>query len=309
MATLDHEPFGLLEMGSNSLKFYLVKVAGQGPHSIQTHKFPWKVAHDFFSTGRLEEGTVQEMLRALRAVEAVSEGVPLPVMLTLATGVFREVADLPSLASRIRTETGIRIRVISGEDEARLMARASPERKRAGTFLLCDLGGATTEWARIQNGAGTAWGSLPLGAIRNEYRFRHLRGDPEEYVRRSRVYCDEHLGALPAIPGTAVLAAGGTARAAALCAGTGQISAEALSAMVHQVARDGPPPGLKPERRAVFLPGLIILERILGRSHAAFLESSASSVRDGMAFRLARLLATHRRAELHSTLLLHTHWS
>jgi exopolyphosphatase/pppGpp-phosphohydrolase len=63
---------------------------------------------------------------------------------------------------------------------------------------------------------------------------------------------------------------------------------------------------LRPERQAVFLPGLVILERILVRTGAAAIEHAMTSVRDGMAERLIQLLGTHRRQDLHSTLLLHT---
>ncbi len=307
-AVVTPEPFGLLEFGSNSLKFYLVRLEAGGWHTIKTHKRPWRVAHAFFTEGRLGEGSVRELIDSLRSVETASEGVRLSSMLAVATGVFRELPDLDALASRVRAETGVRLRVISGEDEAKLMARAFLLTGRGGSFLLSDLGGATLEWAWIEEGKPTNCGSLPLGAIRNEHLFRRLRGDPESYLRESAIHCDSRLEALPAVPGTAILVTGGTARALASCRGTSRIALSDLRGLIRQVAREGAPASLKPERREVFLPGLVILERLLLRLGSDGMESAPISVRDGMAYRLIQLLGSRPRADLHSTLLLHTRY-
>jgi exopolyphosphatase/guanosine-5'-triphosphate,3'-diphosphate pyrophosphatase len=301
-------PFGLLELGSNSLKLYLVKPQPDGGHTIKAHKVPWRVAHDYFSVGRLEEKTTREMVAAIRALEHVSEGLKLAGMIAVATGVFRELKDIGSLADRIKSDAGLRLRVITGEDEARLMACGFPRGSRTGSVLLCDLGGATTEWARLVDGEIQGLGSLPLGAIRNEYAFRRWKGDTAKYLALSRQACDSALEAVEAPAGTAVLATGGTAKAAAACAGKDVVPAAELSELVQRVASRGPPDTLKPERRAVLLPGLVILERVVVHCGAPALEHTQTSVRDGMAERLVHLLGTYRREDLHATLLLYTRY-
>ncbi|HVR76094.1 MAG TPA: hypothetical protein VMT52_17315 [Planctomycetota bacterium] len=300
------QPFGLLELGSNSLKFYLVTPCASGGHMLKTHKFPWTVAHDFFSTGRVAPSTLDGVLKTLHKVEEVSEGVPLATMLAVATGIFRELPEIAVLGTRMKAESGIRLRVITGEDEAKLMAKCLPREESEASVLLCDVGGATTEWAWIERGTGRAWGSLPLGAIRNQYRFRELQGSPS-YLGESVRATDEVLSSLIVPPaGTRVMATGGTAKAAAKVTGSDIVSLDALRKLIETVLHEGPPPVLRPERQSVFLPGLVILERILVRAGAASLEHAMTSVRDGMAERLIQLLGSHRREDLHSTLLLRT---
>ncbi|MBI4605742.1 MAG: hypothetical protein HY721_27565 [Planctomycetes bacterium] len=303
---MSNESFGLLELGSNSLKFYLVEPKEGGGHAIKAHKVPWRVAHELFCRGSLGEQGLEEMVAAIRSVERVSEGVKLSSMIAVATGVFRELANISEVAVKVKADTGIRVRVIDGQDEARLMARSLRMEKREGSVLVCDLGGATTEWVRLQDGSLKGLGSLPLGAIRNEYRFRTLKGDPQGYLEASARGCDEALRGLEAPAGTAVLATGGTARAAAACAGKDRIPAGELREMIRRVLRDGPPASLKPERQAVLVPGLIILDRIVERCRSAHLEHTEHCVRDGMAFRLVQLLGVYRRDDLHATLLLNT---
>jgi exopolyphosphatase/guanosine-5'-triphosphate,3'-diphosphate pyrophosphatase len=303
---MGEDPFGLLELGSNSLKFYLVRTAAGGEPSVRTWKFPHRVAHDVFTAGKLEEPTALALIESLRSIEALTRGVRLSQMLALATGVFREIEEIEDLAARVKAETGIRIRVISGEDEAILMARSFCMDRAAGPTLLCDIGGATTQWAVVLGGKPAGFGTLPLGAIRNEYRFRHLRKDLEAYLRECAGHCDSLLAGVEVPSGASVRPTGGTARAAVRVLGESRIPREALARLIARSMGGERFPDLKPEREAVLLPGLIVLERILERCGTGTFELAPASVGNGMAERLLRLLATHPRSDLHATLLLET---
>ncbi len=304
---LGDKPFGLLELGSNSLKFYLVdSLSGPSP-SIKTKKFPWRIAHEFFSRGALGDEAIEELTTSIKGVESYSKGIPLDSMLAVATGVFREIPNATEIAKHVKAATGIRIRVISGSDEAKLMARDFHLQETAtGPTLLSDLGGATMEWAFVDNRSYRDWGSLPLGAIRNQYKFQSLRSDPAEYVQRSSKYCDEALRQLPIQDTVQVVATGGTAKAMAKCLGNNVVPLHEVRRLMEQVLREGAPNLLKPIRRLVFLPGIVILWRVLVRCKAQSFTYGKTSVRDGMAGRLTRLLGTYQRDKLHATLLLHS---
>ena len=303
------KPFGLLELGSNSLKFYRVERAQAETYRIATHKLPWRIAHVFFTGQTLNNESVEEILSALREVKTMAADLQLSGMLSLATGVFREISDIGSLADRIKKELGLRLRVISGKDEAKLMARGF-KAKSSGSVVLGDLGGATTEWAWIEGGRPKNWGSLRLGAIRNLCLLRKFEGQPEAYLERGRELCDLELRALPVETKSVFLVTGGTAKALADTGGSDDISCEGLEAIIRDVLKGGPPESLKPSRREVYLPGLIILARMMARCQASSLKYSRTSVREGMASRLVDLLdKKNGRQDLHSTLLLHTRGS
>lgn len=305
---MSDQPFGLLELGSNSLKFYRVERTSGDCYKIATHKIPWQIAHEFFCTQTLGEKSIEEIMVALREVQAMAADLELSGMLSLATGVFREIADIAPLAARIKNELGLRLRVISGKDEARLMARGF-KADTSGSVVLGDLGGATTEWAWINGGRAREWGSLRLGAIRNHCLLKDLQGHRAAYLERSRELCDRELNELPVNETSTLLVTGGTAKALAETQGQDDIRREDLEALIDHVLERGAPGRLKPSRREVFLPGLIILERLLVRSRAPSLKYSRTSVREGMASRLVDLLDKKGRQDLHSTLLLHTRGS
>ena len=88
--------FGLLELGSCSLKFYLVQPFGEDKkgsynYRVKPIKFPWRVAHHFFRVGDLCDEIFKEVLHHIEAVKDFSAGLPLHEMLALGGGVFREI--------------------------------------------------------------------------------------------------------------------------------------------------------------------------------------------------------------------------
>ncbi|MEM7233109.1 MAG: hypothetical protein AAF517_13085 [Planctomycetota bacterium] len=308
---MSQSPFGLLELGSNSLKFYRVRMKPGLGYDVSTFKFPWSVSHEVFSgdpvaDSEIPESVIGEVVSKVLGVRDIDPELPLETVLTVATGVFREFSDLSPLEDRLRAESKVRLRVISGEDEATLMARDFFARD-SEPKLLCDLGGATTEWASIIKRKPVACGSVRLGAIRNKYAVPVSPEDPKAFVARSRSYCDGHLRELPVAEGEVgveLLVIGGTAKALAKTIGSDEIPAEALTELIDRVVVDGPPEDLKPQRKPVFLPGLVVLERLAEHCGAPKLFYAKTSVRHGMAARLVKLLQSHDRDDLHTTLLL-----
>lgn len=307
MSTQEH---GLLELGSNSLKCHQVSKGSKATPDrwrVETRKFPWRVAHEFYSRGCVDDVALGEVICRLGDARSTLGKSNVEKIWAVATGVFREIPEANVLIERVQREVGIRPRVISGEDEARLMAKSFKPERTYARVILFDLGGATTEWATLVNGDLAGWGSLPLGTIRNEHKFRDFRENGGwSYVKRSAAYCDQVLADLSPPPDVEVVVTGGTSKTLSKQLDACVFSRSLLQKTLEQVVRDGPPPTLKPERREVFLAGIVILERLLARCGAGTVEHSRKGVREGLAHRLLRALKHYRREDLHATLLLHT---
>ena len=302
---MTRQPFGLLELGSNSLKHYRVEpVPGKG-HRIETRKIPWRIAYDYFKHGELRENAVTEIFDALSRVASESRGTPMSGMLCLATGVFREFSDIASLVAGVKERTGLRLRVISGEDEAKLMAKSLPD-IGAGSTVVADLGGATTEWAWIEDGKPRTWGSLLLGAIRNHCAVGDFPVTSPEYLEQSRQFCAAEASKLAGCGRCALLVTGGTAKALARSRNADVTSLAELREILQEIQESGPPESLTSERREVYLSGLVVLEQLMVELQASEFTYARASVREGMARRLVALLASRGGENLHSTLLLHT---
>jgi predicted Ser/Thr protein kinase len=299
------EPLLVLEAGSNSLKMYVVSPE-QGADSIEVFKYSWTIAHEFFSTGGLSEASFDEICSCIRRASDDGGGAEIAGALAIATGVFRELADPDELFARVKAETGVRLRLISGADEARLMARGLSELPLRPPAMLCDLGGATLEWVWLRDGHEPEFGSVPLGAIRNEYRLAPLRDTPEAYLRESDAVCDAALASIGVDEPVNIVFTGGTSEALASIVGRPEITAAELDELITRVLRDGPPEHLKPSRKQVLLPGLCIIRRVVARFGRGGLRYGSAAVRDGMIRRLLTILEDVPRAALHATLLLRT---
>ncbi len=292
-------PFELLEFGSNSLKYYRVQ-PGSGD-VMKTRKFPWRVAHDYFRNDRIDEQGVREVIDTVQHVPAMST----PIRLNVATGVFREIPSRESLATQLKRETGVRLRVISGKREAKLMAQGF-EADGAEPVFLVDLGGATTEWAWIQGGLMRGASSLKLGAIRNHLRVNAADSTPEDVIHRHEEYCHRQIDRLPLVSKSRLLATGGTAKAMARICESDVVGVDQLRARIRSVVEHGAPTSLEPARREVLAAGLIVLERVATFCRADAVEYARTSVRDGMAARLLQLSSSYDREDIHATLLVHT---
>jgi len=99
------------------------------------------------------------------------------IVQAVSTGVTRTASNRNAFLQRVLDDSGVRIRSISGEEEAELTARGVLHALGpfAGPFLLFDLGGGTTEF--ILGGescrSATAVRSLPLGALVLKEAFLH----------------------------------------------------------------------------------------------------------------------------------------
>ena len=105
------------------------------------------------------ESTAQAVLRLARmAAEHGAETVDL-----FATSATRDAKNGDALAERIFALCGLRLRVISGREEAALAFRAVSEGQRR---LVMDIGGGSTEWTVGENNCPQWSVSMQLGASR-----------------------------------------------------------------------------------------------------------------------------------------------
>lgn len=92
-----------------------------------------------------------------------------------ATSMLRDAVNGDAFREQIQRETGYPVTLLSGDEEARLIAQGvstDPELKATGgSFILFDLGGGSLELIRVAEGVFQQKVSLPLGAVRLAERF------------------------------------------------------------------------------------------------------------------------------------------
>ena len=152
-----------IDIGSNSVRLVLYRLEGRAIWTVFNEKVLAGLGRDLPTTGRLSPEGVVMAMTALRRFAAVLEGVRPDATLIAATAAVREAADGPDFCQRVAAETGLQIRVLSGEEEAKYAAMGVLAGAPNAHGVSADMGGASLELTRL-NGAGVEHGlTLPLG--------------------------------------------------------------------------------------------------------------------------------------------------
>ncbi len=296
-----------IDLGSNSCVFLVLE--GPVQQVLATDLAFCRLGEGLDETGRLQPQGIERSLDALKGFTERARDLGCDRIECVGTAALREGSNRQELIDRA-AEFGLRVRAITGEEEALLSARAAldhlPPTQQA---LVVDVGGASTEFILAQSGGDIVWRrSLPIGSVRLVERAGLFA--PAQDAAWSAVVSDigEALESLPHCPSVPVVAVAGTATTLVMCL-KGMATYE--SSQVDQVevsvaAMDGLLEDLKaldleqrilayhlPRARAdVFPVGITLLSQVLKRQQTGHL-----TVRDrGVSWGLAQtLLAQEER--------------
>lgn len=174
--------YGVVDVGSNAIRMQVIEVRGAGepPATLEARREPVRLGQDVFLTGAIPEGSVRKAVAALRTFRASCDAWHVRGLRAVATSALREASNRDTILRRIEREAGIRVDVISGTEEAYLLARGVASRLdlSEGRSLLVDVGGGSVEVTLIESGNIAVSESYRLGAVRLlEALRRDVRGD------------------------------------------------------------------------------------------------------------------------------------
>ncbi|MBO8202657.1 Ppx/GppA family phosphatase [Streptomyces smyrnaeus] len=172
---------GVLDVGSNTVHLLVVDAhPGARPLPAYSHKTTLRLAELLEEDGSISAEGVDRICVTLAEALQISEDKGVEALLPFATSAVREAANAEHVLHRIATETGVKLEVLSGADEARLTFLAVRRwfGWSAGRLLVLDIGGGSLEIAYGLDEDPDAAVSLPLGAGRLTSGW--LPGDPPD---------------------------------------------------------------------------------------------------------------------------------
>lgn len=191
---------GAIDIGSNSVRLLVAEIpeAGNGAlTAIARAGEACRLGRGLDRTGRIDAeigeraaSLTHEFVRRARSLGARR-------IMVGATAALRRAENGSEIADLIEKRSGLPIRILSGEDEARLVYEAvisglgTPARRRAGVVF--DLGGGSTE---VVSGVGLQPGrfkSLPFGAVTLTEKFLASAPPTPDQIDALVAYVDEHL--------------------------------------------------------------------------------------------------------------------
>jgi exopolyphosphatase/guanosine-5'-triphosphate,3'-diphosphate pyrophosphatase len=172
---------GVVDVGSNSVRMVVFDGAARSPAYFYNEKIMCGLGKGLAETGRLNPQGRVRALAALRRFALLAEGMEVSPLTVVATAATREAEDGPEFQAEVLRETGLRLHVIDGDEEARLSAQGVLLGWPDAKGMVCDIGGNSMELALIGDGQVGRRLSTPLGP----FRVQQISTDPKK--RRAHV--------------------------------------------------------------------------------------------------------------------------
>ncbi len=217
----------VIDIGSNAIRLQVARIQRPGSHEILCEeRSPVRLGEGVFLTGDLTDAAMLRATEALKHFQEVAAVYQVELIRAVATSAVREAANADKFVRQVDESTGLKVEVISGQEEARLIhlglrdsAPLEPDRH----YLLIDIGGGSTEISVTTRSRVLTSESLKLGTVRLTELF--VKSDPirEKDVDRMHKYIRDTASRYKKVAGVARYdAAIGTAGAVSALAGLDQ---------------------------------------------------------------------------------------
>lgn len=156
----------IIDIGSNSMRLVLFRVFPEGSFKIFNElRETVRLGLHVNQTGRLSDEKMEEALETLKIFKKMCDATETTEIIAVATAAVRKAKNGPSFIKRIQSETGLRVRTLTGEEEAFYAYFGTVNSIDAKEALIIDMGGGSTEIVLAKERKIVNCCSLPYGAI------------------------------------------------------------------------------------------------------------------------------------------------
>ncbi len=162
-----------IDLGTNTVRLLVVEASGAAWRALHEEQRVTRLGAGQAGTGILQPAAMRRTAEVVAAFARRAEDLGVRDVRIVATSAVREAANGAEFLAQVRSSSGRQVRVISGEDEARLtllgVTEALPDLR--GDFLLFDIGGGSTEFVLSRAGRASQAVSVKLGVVELAERF------------------------------------------------------------------------------------------------------------------------------------------
>ncbi len=184
---------GVIDVGSNSVRLVVFDGAARSPAYFYNEKIMCALGAGLSETGHLNPEGRKRALSAIRRFAALAEGMDILPLTAVATAAVREASDGADFREEVMRETGIKLWIIDGKEEARLSAQGVLLGWPGSYGLVCDIGGSSMELADLAEGRVGRRVTSALGPL----KLREIKGGRKAikaYVRETMEQLHAEMG-------------------------------------------------------------------------------------------------------------------
>jgi exopolyphosphatase/guanosine-5'-triphosphate,3'-diphosphate pyrophosphatase len=162
-----------IDIGSNAARLLINDVI-EGPQGkpefvkLSLVRVPLRLGFDVFEKGEISQDKIEMFIKTLQSYKLLLEVYNVGHFMAAATSAMRDAINAKQILDRIKIETGIQIKVISGDEEANYIYESHVAENLGSneSYLYIDVGGGSTELTFFSDGKLVTKQSFDIGTIR-----------------------------------------------------------------------------------------------------------------------------------------------
>src|SRR6201996_1086498 len=195
-------PIAIVDIGANSVRLVIYENQLRNAATLQNEKAICGIGRDMVTTGRLHAEGCSAALESLARFRLIADGFKVELREAVATAAARDASNGAEFVRRAESAWGSPIRVLAGEDEARIAAEGVVAGIPEADGLAADLGGGSLDMVTVKDGKTGAAFTLPFGPLR---LMDQAKGDPD----KARDLVDKGLRNISELAVSSLYAVGG----------------------------------------------------------------------------------------------------
>ncbi len=162
-----------IDIGSNAARLLITEVVENGKAPPEFNKLnlvrvPLRLGFDVFEAGFISKGKINKVVETIKAYKHLLSIYEVQFLKACATSAMRDARNSQDLIRKVKMETGIEIKVISGDEEASFIYEnhIAENLDKDHSYLYIDVGGGSTELTFFNAGKLVFKESFNIGTIR-----------------------------------------------------------------------------------------------------------------------------------------------
>ncbi len=166
--------YAAIDIGSNAVRLLIKRVSPGYKDGIDKLskvlllRVPLRLGFDVFGEGKISSEKADRMRRLMKAYRQLMKIYGVEHYRACATSAMRDAVNGMDIIKMIKKNTGIKIEIIDGQEEAQIVYNNHLEcqEDRNGNYMYVDVGGGSTEINLLVNGKLTYSKSFNIGTVR-----------------------------------------------------------------------------------------------------------------------------------------------
>ena len=164
--------YAAIDIGSNAVRLLIKSINPETSEQLFTKELllrvPLRLGEEVFTQGEIPASKAKKLLRLMKAYRQLMKIYEVDAYRACATSAMRDAANGKEVIETITRKSGIRIDIINGEEEARLVYDNHIEylADKNADYIYVDVGGGSTEISLIHQGILRSSRSYNIGTVR-----------------------------------------------------------------------------------------------------------------------------------------------